>query len=124
MSTLPLWDELGDLADKLAVAGSVSMPDLRTIRAAAVQMGNWFEANQEYREQIQQLQADSLKYRAALVSIKESLRIVAAHANSEAFELMPDDFARDFAPFRNIMAFHKIEPYHKPKRKSKPKEAA
>jgi hypothetical protein len=37
----------------------------------------------------------------------------------EAHEISADCFARDFAPFRNVMSHHGVEPYAKPKRARK-----
>jgi len=106
MTHKTLWDELEEMADRLAVAGQVKLPDLRTIRAASVQMGNWFEANQDLREQAEQLKADSLKYRTALGQVKDAMTMVARHAGLAAHEFGDDDFARDFSPFINLMNRH------------------
>jgi hypothetical protein len=114
MTHLPLWDELEELADRLAVAGQVKLPDLRTLRAASVQMGNWFEANQELREQVDMLKADCIKYRMALGRVKDSMTVVARHAGLEAHEINDDDFARDFSPFINLMNLHGDPDYGPP----------
>jgi hypothetical protein len=106
----PLWDELSETADRLAVDGQVSIKDLRTLRAAAVQMGNWFEANQELREERDRLQADNATYRAALNSINEAASLVASLAGTTAHEMGDATFARDFAPFINLMGIHHKDP--------------
>lgn len=51
MTHRPLWEELNDAADTLALAGQVNKPTLQLLRAAAVQMENWFIANSELREE-------------------------------------------------------------------------
>ena len=119
MTRITLWDELEALADKLAIAGQVSLPDLRTLRAASVQMGNWFEANEDLRERLRLLEIDNLKYRVALQSVQEVASMVARYAGLEAHEFGDDSFARDLAPFKNIMVVNGVEPYAKPKRPKK-----
>ena len=37
----------------------------------------------------------------------------------ENFDLPMDTFAKDFAPWRNVMAAHGVEPYAKPRRVKK-----
>jgi len=112
----PLWDELEELADKLATEGKVSLPDLKTIRASAVQMANWFEACQETRQRLEALQLDNLKYRVALQTLNDVLGISAKYAGLEAREFGDDSFAKDLAPFVNIMVANGVEPYAKKKR--------
>ena len=60
----------------------------------------------------------------ALKQVHEALGIVGKHAMLESHEISTDDFARDFAPFRNVMAHFEVEPYFKPKRKAKAKGKA
>ena len=115
----PLWDELEQVADRLAVAGQVALPDLRTLRAAAVQMGNWFEANQDLRTRLAALEIDNLKYRVALQNVQDASSMVARYAGLEAHEFGDDSFSRDLAPFKNIMVANGVEPYAKPKRTRK-----
>jgi len=64
-------------------------------------------------------QGDCTKYRTALNQIYQALCIVAKHAMLEGHEISANDFARDFAPFANVMAHHKIEPYAKPAKRRK-----
>lgn len=119
MTRLTLWDELEQVADRLAVAGLVALPDLRTMRAASVQMGNWFEGNEDLRERLKALELDNLKYRIALQSVQEATSMVARYAGLEAHEFSDESFARDLAPFKNIMVANGVEPYAKPKRTRK-----
>ena len=112
----PLWDELEELADKLATQGNVVLKDLRTMRAASVQMGNWFEACQDLRVRLEALEIDNLKYRVALQSVHEAAGVVARYAGLEAHEFGDDSFARDFAPFKNVMVANGVEPYAKKRR--------
>ncbi len=64
-------------------------------------------------------QEDCTKYRTALNQIHQALGIVAKHAMLEGHEISANDFARDFAPFANVMAHHKIDPYAKPAKRRK-----
>lgn len=64
-----------------------------------------------------QSQNDCAKYRCALLNIHEALSIVGKHAMLQGHEISAQDFARDFAPFINVMVHHKVEPYAKPKRR-------
>lgn len=64
-------------------------------------------------------QEDCTKYRTALNQIHEALSIVGKHAMLQGHEISAQDFARDFAPFINVMAHHKIEPYAKPVKRRK-----
>ena len=102
--TQPLWEELSDLADRLACAGQVATKDLRTIRAASVQMENWFIANSELREE----NGDAIKRVQEQDDALRSLADVFFHAGKFARgEITMDAFAdgtKDMAPFRNIMA--------------------
>ncbi len=119
MTRITLWEELEQVADRLAVAGQVTLPDLQTLRAASVQMGNWFEGNEDLRERLKALEIDNLKYRVALKSVQEAARVMSRFAGLEAHEISDDSFARDFAPFNNIMVANGVEPYAKPKRARK-----
>ena len=119
LSREPLWVELADLADQLA--GKIETKDLKTLRACSVQMENWFEGCQQYREELEQARADAAKYRAALQGLQGVLSASAKFAGLEAFEMSSDDFARDLAPFKNIMAVYGVEPYAK---KTPPRKAA
>lgn len=114
----PLWDEVEELADKLAIQGHVLQKDMRTMRAAAVQMSNWFEACQDLRERLQAIEIDNLRYRTALKNMQEVTSMAARYAGLEAHEFSDGSFARDLAPFKNIMAGYGVEPYAKKKRKT------
>ena len=65
---------------------------------------------------LQQAKEDCAKYRNALNHIHESLAIVGRFASLQGYEISTADFARDFAPFINIMAHHGIAPYVKPQK--------
>ena len=112
----PLWDELEELADKLATKGDVVLKDLRTRRAASVQMSNWFEACQDLRVRLAALEVDNLRYRVALQNMQEVTSMAARYAGLEAHEFGDDSFARDLAPFKNIMVANGIKPYAKNRR--------
>ena len=113
----PLWEELENMADKLAVAGMVELKDIKTMRAAAVQMENWFEANQEAFADIDRHKADIVNYRAALKNINSALSDVSRYAGVEGHEMGDSTFARDFAPWANLMAGAHCDPdYGKPEK--------
>ena len=102
----PLWDELSEAADTMALAGTLDRPTLQILRAAAVQMENWFVANAELRE----------KNAAAIKRINEqdaalcALADVFFHAAKFArHEITMDAFETgviDKVPFLNAMVAH------------------
>lgn len=120
--TTPLWDELNVLADELA--GSLPKSKLMILRGAAIQMENWFEANQEAFEQIDMLRTDRDAYRAALLFMASQLEAFSKKANEAAFAFSPDAFARDFTSHVNLMSAFGVEPYAKNKRSKSAKEEA
>lgn len=99
----PLWEQLSDTADELACAGLVTKSTLQLLRAASVQMENWFVGNVELREE----------NHAAIKRINEqdialdSLADVFFHAAKFArHEITMDAFSTgvvDKSPFLNVM---------------------
>lgn len=98
--------------------------ELDYLRRKEVAMGLWqgeaLERIHELEAQLQSAVIDRDKYRLALKQINDALFIVGKYANTEAHEIEAEDFARDFAPWRNIMALHDGKsPLAKPKRGKK-----
>lgn len=122
----PLWDELADVADTLAIAGQVQKPQLQTMRAAAVQMENWFVAVQDLREEKDAAMQRVSEQDAALQALADVFFHAAKFARRE---ITMDAFATgmvDKAPFANIMVANGCNPVGSllpPKRVRKTKEA-
>lgn len=118
----PLWDELSEAADTMALAGVLDRPTLQILRAAAVQMENWFVANAELREE----------NAAAIKRIREqdaALRVLDDlffHASKFArHEITMDAFGTcviDKVPFLNAMAAHGRDGIGAPVKQRKKKE--
>ncbi len=106
---MPLWDELSELADTLALAGKVDKPALQTMRAAAIQMENWFIAVQELREEKDAAMKRVSEQDAALNALADVFHHAAKFARRE---ITMDAFGTgvtDKAPFANIMAAHGLD---------------
>jgi hypothetical protein len=63
--TTPLWDELAEIADRHI--STLSKCELMTLRSAAIQMENWFFANQEAFEEIDALTKERNADRAMMI---------------------------------------------------------
>ena len=77
----------------------------------------------EFLERIAELESDLNKaakrvdsYRNALMLLHCSLFVCQRFAMLEADEIDADVFSKDFAPFKNVMAHHGVEPYSKLKK--------
>lgn len=99
----PLWDQLTDAADRLACDGRVPLKDLKTMRAAAVQMQNWFDGNQELREEneaaLKRINEQDQALRTLGTVLFEASRLAKNEVTFDAFE----NSAKDTAAFKNIM---------------------
>ncbi len=97
--------------------------ELEHLRRKEVAFGIWqgdaLERMHDLEADLAQAEADRDKYRRALNHLHEALGIAANYAMLQGYEMSGDEFARDFAPFRNVMAHYGIEPYAKPKRARK-----
>ncbi len=105
----PLWEELEDAADTLALSGQIDKRVLQLMRASSVQMKNWFVAVQELREEKD----------AAITRLQE--QDAALHALANVFfhaakfarqEITLDAFGTgviDKAPFKNAMAAYGLD---------------
>lgn len=100
----PLWDELADTADTMAIEGLVNKAQLQTLRAAAVQMENWFVANAELREEKDAAMKRVAEQDAALHALADVFFHAAKFARAE---ITLDAFGTgviDKSPFLNAMA--------------------
>ena len=99
-----IWDELEDIADALACAGKLDKRQLQTLRAAAIQMENYFVGNAELREE----NAAAIKRINEQDAALRSLADVFFHAAKFArHEITLDAFGTgviDKTPFLNAMA--------------------
>ena len=95
--------------------------DIDYLRRKEMMFGIWqaeaLERIAELERRTESAESDCIKYRRALGQISEALSIVGKHAVIESHEISADDFARDFAPWINIMAHHGVAPYAKTIRK-------
>ena len=106
MSHTPLWDELSEAADTLALAGTIDKRTLQTMRAAAVQMENWFTAAQELREEKDAAMQRVGEQDAALNALADVFFHAAKFARHE---ITLDAFGSgviDKTPFLNAMTAH------------------
>ena len=83
---------------------------------AEIELGDRAERIFELEDDQKRANECTSKYQLALKQLHEALGITAKYAGRESHELIADDFARDFAPYKNVMAYHGVEPYVKPKR--------
>lgn len=100
----PLWEELSDTADTLALAGQIDKRALQTMRAAVVQMENWFTAVQELREEKDAAMKRVAEQDAALHALAD---VMTHSAKFARLEITMDAYGTgviDKAPFVNAMA--------------------
>lgn len=71
---------------------------------AEIHIGDQFDRICELEDETKELAAENEKLRMALSCVGELMNEVGKFIQSENFEISPDTFARDFAPWRNIMA--------------------
>ena len=97
--------------------------ELEYLRRKEVCFGLWqadaLERIRGIEADLERADTDRAKYRTTLMQVHEALGIVGKHAMLQADEISTGDFARDFAPWQNLMARSGIEPYAKPKRSRK-----
>lgn len=102
----PLWEELQDLADDLLRWNKVDKAQLQTLRAAAVQMENWFVANTELREENCDALARIQQQDNALHALADVFHHAAKFARGETTLDAFGTGVIDKAPFLNAMAAH------------------
>ena len=97
--------------------------ELAHLRRKQIAFGIWqgdaLERIRELEQQRDELTQSEAQLRATLQTIKAAMECIVTHTRDEIFTLTPEMFARDFAPFRNVMVAHGVEPYAKPKRTRK-----
>lgn len=97
--------------------------ELEHMRRKEIAFGIWqgdaLERIHDLEADLAQAKADRDKYRLALNQLHEALFIAQRYAMLQGHEMSAEDFAKDFAPFRNVMAHHGVEPYAKPKKARK-----
>jgi|DEB19_MinimDraft_2_1074335.scaffolds.fasta_scaffold15758_3 hypothetical protein len=105
----PLWEELSEAADELAIAGKVDKQTLKLLRASVIQMENWFTGCQELREE----KDEAMKRVDEQDSALNALADVFFHAAKFArHEMTIDAFGTcviDKVPFLNAMAAHGLD---------------
>lgn len=101
----------------------VGESELEHLRRKEIAFGIWqgdaLERIHDLEADLSQAVADRDKYRFALNQLHEALFVAQRYAMLQGNEMSADVFARDFAPFRNVMAHHGVEPYAKPKKARK-----
>lgn len=100
----PLWDDLSDLADTLALTGLVNKKELQIMRSASVQMENWFTAVQELRQEKDAAMKRVTEQDVALHALAD---VMAHSAKFARLEITMDAYGTgviDKAPFANAMA--------------------
>jgi hypothetical protein len=88
----------------------------RLLSWAEMQMGDLHDHIFELEEEVKLLRDDKLRRVKALNEIRNLMVAMSDYILKENFDLPMDTFARDFAPWRNLMAHHGIDT---PKRKRK-----
>ena len=73
----------------------------------------------ELEEEVQLLEADKLRRVKALNEVRGLMDAMSRYILTKNFDFPLDTLIRDFAPYKNVMAHHGVEPYAKPKRKKK-----
>lgn len=80
---------------------------------AEMQVGDFLDRIAELEEENRQLIEDKRRRMKALDATRRVLDEVIKMILSENFEMPDDVFAKDLAPFRNVMAFHGVAPAKK-----------
>ena len=85
----------------------------------ALTMGDLHDRIFELEEEVELLEADKKRKALVLNVVQKNMEEMNSYVLKENFEFPASTFARDFAPFRNVMAHHGVEPYVKQKRAKK-----
>jgi hypothetical protein len=91
----------------------------RILAWADVELGERADCIFELEDEIKALRDDKLRRVTTLNNVRDTLIKMADYILKENFDLPCDTFAKDFAPFKNVMAHHGVEPYVKPKKARK-----
>lgn len=91
----------------------------RLLSWAELTMGDLHDHIFELEAEVKLLEEDKLRRVRAMNEVRGLIVMTADYILRENFDMPVDTFARDFAPYRNAMAYHGVEPYLKPKRAKK-----
>ena len=86
---------------------------------AELHIGDQFDRICELEDELKAMTPDLEQRVRALNEVRGLMMAMSDYILKENFSLPMDTFARDFAPWRNVMAAHGVEPYAKPKRMKK-----
>ena len=88
----------------------------RLLSWAELTMGDLHDHIYELEAEIELLREDKKRRRIALNETRGLMQAMCDYILKENFDMSMETFAKDFAPWRNVMAAHGVEPYAKPKR--------
>jgi hypothetical protein len=91
----------------------------RLLSWAELTMGDLHDRIYELEAEIDLLREDKRRRCTALNETRALMSAISDYILKENFDMPMDTFAKDYAPWRNIMAAHGVEPYAKPKRAKK-----
>jgi len=91
----------------------------RLLSWAELTMGDLHDHIFELEEEVKLLREDKERRCRALNETRGLMQSMCDYILHENFDLPMETFAKDFAPWQNIMAAHGVEPYAKPKRVKK-----
>ena len=91
----------------------------RLLSWAELTMGDLHDHIFELEEEVKALREDKERRCRALNETRGLMMAMSDYILKENFDLPMDTFAKDFAPWRNVMAAHGVEPYAKPRRVKK-----
>ena len=88
----------------------------RLLSWAELTMGDLHDHIYELEAEIELLREGKKRRRIALNETRGLMQAMCDYILKENFDMSMETFAKDFAPWRNVMAAHGVEPYAKPKR--------
>jgi len=91
----------------------------RLLSWAELTMGDLHDHIFELEEEVKLLREDKERRCKALNETRALMSAISDYILKENFDMPMDTFAKDYAPWQNIMAAHGVEPYAKPKRVKK-----
>lgn len=91
----------------------------RLLSWAELTMGDLHDHIFELEEEVKLLREDKERRCKALNETRALMSAISDYILKENFDMPMDTFAKDYAPWRNIMAAHGVEPYAKPKQAKK-----
>ena len=91
----------------------------RLLSWAELTIGDLHDHIFELDEEVKALREDKERRCRALNETRGLLEAICDYILKENFDMPMDTFSKDFAPWRNVMAAHGVEPYAKPNRGKK-----